>query len=130
MNRTGPVLVLETDDQIRQLLRRWLSEVGYDVHLHERAADPPSMDPILVIANLPNPRSAQSLIRPLKAAYSAPILALSARFRRGLAASDEAARRLAVRKLLPKPFTRVELLAAVRETLRMEAGEGRRSSFE
>jgi hypothetical protein len=48
---------------------------------------------------------------------SAPILAVSARFRRGLGVSKDAARRLRVRKLLPKPFTRTELLAAVRECL-------------
>jgi hypothetical protein len=40
---------------------------------------------------------------------------LLARFRRGLAGSAEAARRLGVERVLPKPFTRNELLAAVRE---------------
>ena len=51
----------------------------------------------------------------LRAAYPAPILALSARFRRGLGGSGDAAQRLHVGKVLPKPFTREELLAAVRE---------------
>jgi DNA-binding response OmpR family regulator len=57
------------------------------------------------------------LIHSLKAAYSAPIMALSARFRRGLGSSQETARQLGVRKILPKPFTRAELLAAIREAL-------------
>jgi len=57
------------------------------------------------------------VIGSLKGVYAAPILAVSARFRRGLAGSSEAARRLGVKKVLPKPFTRKELLAAVRETV-------------
>ena len=39
------------------------------------------------------------------------------RFRLGLTGSTETARRLGVKKVLPKPFTRAELLAAVRESL-------------
>ena len=115
MNQKRPILLIETDDQIRELLQRWLGESGYGVEILESAAAPPAKAPLLVIVNLPSPRSAQTLIRPLKAAYSAPILALSARFRRGLAASGDTAQRLGVRKLLPKPFTRAELLTAVRE---------------
>jgi len=42
---------------------------------------------------------------------------ISARFRRGLEASASASWQLGVRKVLPKPFTRRELLAAVRESL-------------
>jgi CheY-like chemotaxis protein len=42
---------------------------------------------------------------------------LSGRFRRGLARSAEAARRLGVEMVLPKPFTREELLSAVDEAL-------------
>jgi DNA-binding response OmpR family regulator len=75
------------------------------------------MAPALVIANVPNPHAADGVIRSLKGVYAAPILALSARFRRGLAGSAEAARRLGVKKVLPKPFTRKELLAAVRESV-------------
>ncbi|TMH29056.1 MAG: hypothetical protein E6H63_07665 [Betaproteobacteria bacterium] len=66
---------------------------------------------------MPEPHSADGLICSLKGMYAAPILALSARFRRGLAGSVEAARRLGVEKVLPKPFTRKELLAAVRESV-------------
>ena len=73
--------------------------------------------PQLVIADISDPGSAGATIGALQAAYSAPILALSARFRRGLGGSSEAAQRLHVGKVLPKPFTREELLAAVRETV-------------
>jgi DNA-binding response OmpR family regulator len=107
------VVALERDPLIRRLLERWLNEAGYRVSASLRAGEG---KPVLVIADLPDPRSAEALIQSLRA-YAAPILALSARFRRGLAESTEAARRLGVKRVLPKPFTRKELLAAVRESI-------------
>jgi DNA-binding response OmpR family regulator len=77
--------------------------------------------PRLVIVNVPAPRGAEPLIQTLKAVYAAPVLLLSARFRYGLAGSADTARRLGVRKVLPKPFTRKELLAAVEASLEEEA---------
>jgi DNA-binding response OmpR family regulator len=105
------VVVLEQDPLIRPLLDRWLSEAGYQVAPPEWAAKS-----ALVIADAPDPSSAEALIRSLQE-YAAPILILSARFRRGLAGSAEAARRLGVKKVLPKPFTHKEFLSAVREAL-------------
>ena len=106
MKRRRPILVLEEDVQIRELLERWLGEAGHTVS----AEDGP---PCLVRVNVPNPRRAQPFIESLRGVYAVPIVVLSARFRRGLGASAEAARRLGVRTVLPKPFTREELLAAV-----------------
>ena len=114
MNRKGFVLIRDDDALIRDLLERWLVEAGYTVSAS--AEDTPR----LVIADVPNPRRAQALIQSLRAVYPAPILALSGRFRRGLAGSAEAARRLGVEKVLPKPFTRKELLAAVDAVLEEE----------
>jgi DNA-binding response OmpR family regulator len=82
----------------------------------------PQEPPCLVIVNAPKPRHAVTLIRSLQTAYAAPVLATSARFRRGLGASADAAQRLGARKLLPKPFTRAELLAAVRARRGLESG--------
>jgi len=107
----GLIVIQEGDDLIRELLERWLGEAGYAV----RAAQDES--PRLVIADVPSPRGAQPVIQSLKAAYGAPILVVSARFRRGLAESQEAARQLEVRSVLPKPFTREELLSAVEASL-------------
>ena len=73
--------------------------------------------PQLVIADISSPDSAETTIKELEAAYSAPILALSARFRQGLGGSEAAAHRLHVCKVLPKPFTREELLYAVGESI-------------
>jgi DNA-binding response OmpR family regulator len=107
----GYVLVLEEDPLIRPLLERWLGEAGYTV-----APAPAQAKPVLVIADVPDPQSAEALIRSLRE-YAAPILILSARFRRGLAGSAEAASRLGVKKVLPKPFTRKEFVSAVRESI-------------
>ena len=114
VNPKGYVVVLEDDSQIRELLERWLGEAGYRVATRDTAGN---AKPALVIANAAEPQAATALICSLQEAYAAPILIISARFRRGLAGSAEAARRLGVDKLLPKPFTRKELLAAVRESV-------------
>jgi DNA-binding response OmpR family regulator len=113
VNPRGYVVVLEEDPLIRPLLERWLGEAGYRVAAHMA---PGEAKPALVIADVPDPRSADALVASLRE-YAAPILVISARFRRGLAGSAEAARRLGVKKVLPKPFTREELLAAVRESV-------------
>jgi len=117
VKRKGYILVIEADDLIRELLERWLGESGHGV-LACAAGDPaPDGDVRLVIADVENPRRADRLIASLQAAYRAPILVVSARFRRGLGASAAAARQLGVEKVLPKPFTRAELLGAVREAI-------------
>jgi len=112
VNRKGFVAIHEEDDLIRELLERWLGEAGYS--LRPVAGESPR----LVIADIPSPRAAPSRIERLQAEYAAPILVLSGRFRRGLAASAEAARRLGVKRVLPKPFSREELLSAVDEVLK------------
>ena len=112
MNPKGYVAILEEDPLIRPLLERWLGEAGYGV------APPVGAEakPALVIADVPDPQSAEALIGSLRE-YAAPILVLSARFRRGLAGFAAAPRRVGVKKVLPKPFTRKERLAAVRESV-------------
>ena len=104
MNRKGFVHIQEDDALIRELLERWLGEAGYSV---SASGDE---KPRLVVAGVPSPHLAQALIQSLQAVYAAPVLVLSGRFRRGLAGSAEAARRLGVKKVLPIPFTREELL--------------------
>jgi DNA-binding response OmpR family regulator len=121
VQRQGYIVVVEPDDLIRGLLERWLGEAGYTVAV-EALRDPSA--PLvrhgmaqLVIADVPTPRSAERLIQYLREEYASPILIVSARLRRGLEASDELARRLGVRRVLPKPFSRKELLTAVEESM-------------
>ena len=113
----GYIVIVEPDDLIRELVERWLGEAGYGVVLSAKDHDKSMVIPQLVIADISDPGGASATIEALRVAYSAPILALSARFRRGLGGSSEAAQRLHVGKVLPKPFTREELLAAVREVV-------------
>ena len=109
----GYVVVLEGDPLIRPLLELWLREAGYRVSAPGKSEE---AKPILVVADLPDPQSSEASIASLRG-YAAPVLVTSARFRRGLAGSAEAARHLGVEKVLPKPFTRDELLSAVRDVL-------------
>ena len=111
------IVIVETDDLIRELLERWLGEAGYAVLTATPDAPALEQPPRLVIVNVSKPRHPGALIRSLQATYAAPILVVSARFRRGLEGSANAARQLGARKVLPKPFTRAELLAAVRESI-------------
>ena len=117
MSSQGYIVIVEPDDLIRELLERWLGEAGYGVILSAKVHCQTVVKPRLVIADVSSPDRAGATIEALRAAYSAPILALSARFRRGLGGSEEPARRLDVRKVLPKPFTREELLGAVNESI-------------
>jgi CheY-like chemotaxis protein len=116
----GCIVVVEPNELIRELLERWLVEAGHQVVLVDEDHAHAMVTPRLVITDVSDPASAGNTIEALQAAYAAPILALSARFRRGLAGSSEPAQRLHVEKVLPKPFTRQQLLRAVREILKRE----------
>lgn len=118
MPSRGCIVIVEPDELIREILERWLGEAGYQVVLADKDHAPAMVTPRLVITDISDPGSAGNTIEALQAAYAAPILALSARFRRGLGGSSEPAQRLHVEKVLPKPFTRQRLLRAVRETLK------------
>ena len=127
MKEKEHLLVVEPNDLILGLLERWLSEAGYTVvvaawqRLTQAVGEGGEL-PNLVIIDVPTPRSAEKMIRSVRQVCASPILLLSATFRRGANSSNYVARRLGVRKILAKPFTRAELLSAVGEALDGQRG--------
>jgi len=121
VQQKGRILVVEPNDLILGLLERWLKEAGHTVVVEARQRLPQPVgrgrEPDLVIIDVPAPRSAEKIIKSLREAYACPILLLSGRFRRGTDSSKHVARQLGVRNVLPKPFTRAELLSAVAESI-------------
>ncbi len=118
MKRKGcRIAVVEEDDALRELVRRWLEGAGHVVEAH--AVAEPLGDIELVIAEIANPRDAAALLARLaQPALDAPVLLLSARFRSGQGDSAHLADELGVSAVLPKPFTQRQLLAAVAKALR------------
>jgi DNA-binding response OmpR family regulator len=114
----GYVLLVEPDELIRELIRRWLSEEGYAICIPlDPAVNTHDDAPSLIIANVGSPAGGCRVLDSVRAVYAAPVLALSAWFRRGLGASSEVAHRLGVEQVLPIPCTREELLGAVRDAM-------------
>lgn len=119
MLRKGCILVVETDEGIRHLFERWLTDAGYEVRIATSGIAAASAAPFdLIILDVPQPRDTVSRIRALRLDGRVPVLAVSARFRRGVAASAGIAKRLGVRTVLAKPFAQSELLSAVESALR------------
>jgi DNA-binding response OmpR family regulator len=116
------ILVVEPDDLILGLLERWLGEAGYAVIEEASPTLPQAVgrgEPQLVIIDVPDPLIAEKTIKSVREVHASPILLLSARFVRGTGSgsSSSVARQLGVRNVLPKPFTRDELLLAVGESI-------------
>ena len=86
------IVIYEEDDLTRALLRQWLTEAGYRVHIGiaggavDYAAD-------LAIVNVSMPKHAGAqCVRGIQAAHpNTPIIAISAQFRPGLSAAGAAA---------------------------------------
>ena len=117
VQRNGHVLLVEPDDLIRELLDRWLRDAGYTVVISDCGTPARTEAPGLIIADIAAPPCGEALIRSLQSMYAAPVLVVSARFRRGLGASTDVAHRLGAKQVLPIPCTREELLGAVREAI-------------
>ena len=101
---------------MRALLKEWLSEAGYRV----RGATPRGAQrggaEDLVIVSLYMPKYAGALlVSEIQAAHpGTPLIAISGQFRSGLSDVGATAHALGVQRVLAKPLTRSDLLAAVR----------------
>jgi DNA-binding response OmpR family regulator len=113
------IVIIEEDRLMRGLLAEWLSAEGYSV----RAAapgDPSAHDGAdLVIVDVFMPRhEGAARLRAIKAAHpETPLIAISGQFRPGLVGSSTTATALGVRQVIAKPFSRCDLLAAVRSVV-------------
>ncbi len=101
---------------MRGLLTEWLTGAGYAVRERSLRAAPAGEGADLVILDLYMPRQAGAdVVLAAQQTYpGAPVIAMSAQFRPGLDCSARAAGALGVSKLVCKPFTREDLLGAVR----------------
>jgi len=117
----GCIFVVEPDDLMLGLLERWLGDAGYTVlvgtwqSLHQAVGQ--GREPHLIIVDVPTPRSAEKIVASIRKVLASPILLLSTSFRRGTGSSMSLASQLGARNVLPKPFTRSELLSAVSESM-------------
>jgi CheY-like chemotaxis protein len=115
------IVIMEEDKLMRGLLVEWLSAEGYFVRAaapgDAQAAD--KVDLVIVDVYMPRLVGVKAL-RAVKAAYPAtPLIAISGQFRPGLAGSCTAADALGVHQVVAKPFTRLDLLAAVKDVIGM-----------
>ena len=110
------IVIIEDDDLMRGLLTEWLTGAGYAVRERGLRAAQAGEGADLVIVDLYMPRQAGGdAVRAVQQAHpGTPVIAMSAQFRPGLDCSVGAARALGVDKLVCKPFTREDLLGAVR----------------
>jgi DNA-binding response OmpR family regulator len=114
--KTPGILIIEGDTLMRSLLTEWLTGAGYAVREGVRRHGPSNLGVDVVIVDLYMPRQGGArIIRAVQRAHpGTPVIAISGQFRSGLAASSPAARALGATRLLAKPFSREDLLSAVR----------------
>jgi CheY-like chemotaxis protein len=113
------IVVIEQDWLMRSLLVEWLSAEGYSV----RAAGPcdpayPGETDLLIVDVFMPRREGAARIGAIKAAYpDCPMIAISGQFRPASAGSSTMADALGVRQVVAKPFSKFDLLAAVRSVI-------------
>jgi CheY-like chemotaxis protein len=115
--KPGRVLVVEPDGLLRTLVAEWLEQVG--IHAVFAATGPCEATARLgsigaIVIDIPNPPHAHPVLRAWRRVFpEADIIAASARLPAGDDTNDAMAGRLAVTKVLAKPYTRHQLYAAL-----------------
>jgi DNA-binding response OmpR family regulator len=114
------IVIIEDDELIHALLREYLSEAGYVTF---SAGSPDTADgakPDAVIIDVYMPRSTgMEKLQAIRAAHpGTPLIAISGQFCSGLASCRATADALGVKRIIAKPFSRDELLEAVRDVIR------------
>jgi CheY-like chemotaxis protein len=113
------IVVIEEDKLMRELLMEWLSAEGYSVRTAAPGYARVSAKVNLVIVDVYMPRyEGAKTLRAVKAAYpETPLIAISGQFRPGLVGCCTTADALGVQQVVAKPFTRCDLLAAVKDVI-------------
>jgi DNA-binding response OmpR family regulator len=113
---TPGILLMEGDTLMRGLLSEWLTSAGYAVLEGPSRPGAATHGADVVIVDLYMPREAGArIIRAVQRSNpGTPVIAISGQFRSGLTATSPVARTLGAARILAKPFSREELLAAVR----------------
>ena len=107
------IAIYEPDGSMNSLLVEWLSQAGYYVHESAAAEPGPAVDLVIVSIQMPK-NGGVDVIRAMRIIHpGTPFIALSSQFRSGLSSVGAAAQALGVTRVLAKPLTRSELLAAV-----------------
>jgi DNA-binding response OmpR family regulator len=110
------IAVIDGDDAVRELVRGWLVDAGHVVETYPVLVSVGDVD--LVIADVASPRVVKPLLGELlRPANGVHVLLISARFRKGQEGSTELADEFGVKGVLPKPFSKRQLLAAVARAL-------------
>lgn len=107
------IALVESDDLILTLLKRWLAQDGHATRTVAETDIRPGDAYDLIVADAASAAAAAALAARLRAVHAAPLLLMSARFHRAAAQSGAMAAQLGVNAVLPKPFTHDELRAAV-----------------
>ena len=112
------IAIYEPDQLMRFLLREWLRGAGYRVRDSvPRSDEATGVDLVIVSTTMPK-RDSDALLGLVQRVHPrTPIIALSSRARSGMSSNGPAARALGVERVVAKPLTRNELLAAVRAVL-------------
>jgi DNA-binding response OmpR family regulator len=110
----GSIAIYEPDDLMYALLREWLGGAGYAVRNSALSSDRNAgVDLVIVSVTMPRAES-DALMRSVHRVHpGVPVIGLSSQARSGLCSGGAAARALGVQRVLAKPLTRGELLAAV-----------------
>ena len=117
------ILVVDDDVLIRSLVADWLASAGYSVRDAEHGmaalimlrAEPARL--LITDMQMPCLDGQQTLTVLRREFPELPVIAMSGQFRSGLGLTGEMALQLGARKVLAKPFARVDLLDLVREVV-------------
>ncbi len=113
------VIVMDEDEPLRALLAEWLMSAGYSVR-EASLRDLATGEAVeLLVIDLPRPRlNGAAVVACLRAAHpAAALLGLSTQLRESLPPHSPLVRELGLHRLLAKPCSRQELLAAAAEAL-------------